>query len=130
MRPRSSCSFIANPMVLAFPLDTLAILQDVCNSHSGQAGKPLPARSDWLTRAAGFIPPSADVLFHDTCHPAIRRAVLRKFDILGRCVGASDNTLPPPAPCPYGGHRLVELRGRGVSEQPSCLAVSEQVLKS
>ena len=32
--------------------------------------------------------------------------------------------------CPYGGHRLVELRGRAVSEQPSCLAVSEQVLKS
>src|SRR5262245_16061527 len=98
MRPRSSCSFIANPMVLAFPLDTLATLQDVCNSHSGQAGKPLPAMSEWLTRAAGFIPPSAAVLAHDTCHPAIRRAVLRKFDILGRCVGASDNTLPPPAP--------------------------------
>src|SRR5262245_39756354 len=35
-----------------------------------------------------------------------------------------------PATCPYGGHRLVELRGRGVSGQPSCLAVSEQVLKS
>jgi len=33
-------------------------------------------------------------------------------------------------PCPYGGHRLVELRGRGVSGQPSCLAVSEQALES
>ena len=30
----------------------------------------------------------AAVLVHDTCHPAIPRAALRKFDILG-CVGAS-----------------------------------------
>jgi hypothetical protein len=56
-------------MVLAFPLDTLAILQDACNSHSGQAGKPLPARSEWLTRAAGFIPPNAPPFWSMT--PAI-----------------------------------------------------------
>ena len=57
-------------MVLAFPLDTLAILQDACNSHSGQAGKPLPARrSEWLTRAAAFIPPNAPPFWSMT--PAI-----------------------------------------------------------
>jgi hypothetical protein len=57
-------------MVLAFPLNTLAILKDACNSHSGQAGKPLPARrSEWLTRAAAFIPPNAPPFWSMT--PAI-----------------------------------------------------------
>ena len=70
MRPSSSCSFIATPVVLAFRrLDTLAILQDACNSHSGEAGKPLPARSEWLTRAGGFIPPNAPPFWSMT--PAI-----------------------------------------------------------
>jgi hypothetical protein len=55
-------------MSWAFPLHTLAIQQDECNSHSGQAAKPPLVANP----AAGVIPPCPFVLVHDTCNPANR----------------------------------------------------------
>src|SRR5215467_10367174 len=98
MRPRSSCSFIANPHGLGLPSRHFRYPAR-CVQLSFWTGREAAACRERVANPGGGLHyPSAAVLVHDTCHPAIRHAVLRKFDILGRCVGASDNTLPPPAP--------------------------------